>query len=682
MKAIRLLVILALTSFPLYAQKRVMAFNDLMAMRRVGAPQVSPDGRWVAYELSTIDYAANKRKSAIYLVPASGGAPQKITDGAKQDESPVWSPDGKWIAYVSDRATSTKQIYLYEVSGKRSVRLGNLENGAASVRWLPNGQGLVAVSDILADCGVAADCTKERNEKASSNPVKARVIDSLLYRHWNTWQAATRSHIVLVPLRMSTGSASTAGEVRDLTPGLFDAPPFSVGGGPNFDISPDSGELTYASNTEKDAALSTNSDLYVVSLTGGQARKITSRTGADDGPVYSPDGKWIAFRSQSRAGYESDLWELTLFDRRSGAIARVARDFPGAVNDIAWAPDSMSVFITSGEEQNVVISEVQLTTGVVRKLYDSGSVSGLSVDRTGQRLYFARASLSAPAEIFSIGRSGGIATALTRENESQLASLALGEVSDVWYEGAGGTRVQALLVKPPMFDATKKYPALVLIHGGPQGAWNDSWSFRWNAQMFAAQGYVVFMPNPRGSTGYGQKFVEEISGDWAGKVYIDIMNGIDRLVTFPYVDGTRLGAAGGSYGGYMVNWILGHSDRFKALVSHAGVYNLDSFYGVTEELWFPEWEFKGNPWDNSELYERWSPHRFVRNFKTPTLVVHGELDYRVPVGEGMQLFTALQRRGVPSRFLVFPDEGHWIGKPQNSKLWYSTVIDWLGRYLK
>ncbi|HXI14276.1 MAG TPA: S9 family peptidase [Thermoanaerobaculia bacterium] len=681
MKAIRLFVILALTTVPLYAQKRVITFNDLMAMRRVGAPQVSPDGRWVAYDLSTIDLPANKRKSAIYLIPAAGGTPQKITDGAKQDESPVWSPDGKWIAYVSNRDGATKQIYLYEVAGKRSVRFGNVENGAASVRWLPNGSGLVAVSDILADCGVAADCTKERNDKAASNPVKARVIDSLLYRHWDSWQGPTRSHIIHIPVRMS-GNSPSAGEARDLTPGMFDAPPFSLGGAPNFDVSPDSRELVYASNTDKDAALSTNSDLYVVPLTGGQPRRITSRTGADEGPVYSPDGKWIAFRSQSRAGYESDLWELTLFDRQSGAITRVARDFPGAVNDIAWAPDTRSVFITSGEEQNVVISEIQIPSGVVKKLYDNGSASALSIDRAGRRLYFERASMSAPAEIFSIGRSGGVATALTRENESLLASLALGEVSDVWYDGAEGARVQALLVKPPKFDAAKKYPALVLIHGGPQGAWNDSWSFRWNAQMFAAQGYVVFLPNPRGSTGYGQKFVEEISGDWAGKVYIDIMNGVDRLVAFPYVDAARLAAAGGSYGGYMVNWILGHNDRFKALVSHAGVYNLDSMYGVTEETWFPEWEFKGNPWDNPELYERWSPHRFVKNFKTPTLVIHGELDYRVPVGEGMQLFTALQRRSVPSRFLVYPDEGHWILKPRNSQLWYSTVTDWLGRYLK
>jgi dipeptidyl aminopeptidase/acylaminoacyl peptidase len=258
----------------------------------------------------------------------------------------------------------------------------------------------------------------------------------------------------------------------------------------------------------------------------------------------------------------------------------------------------------------------------------------------------------------------------------------MGETSDLWWTGADNAQVQGHLIKPPNFDPSKKYPAIVLIHGGPQGAWGDAWSYRWNPQIFASRGYVILMPNPRGSSGFGQKFVEEISGDWAGKVYTDIMNGVDKFAALPYVDATRMGAAGGSYGGYMVNWILGHTNRFKALVSHAGLFNLESFYGVTEELWFPEWEFGGAPWDKPEMYERWSPHRHVKNFATPTLVVHGELDFRVPIGEGLQLFTALQRRGVPSKLLYFPDEGHWVLKPQNSKLWHETVLGWFDSYLK
>jgi dipeptidyl aminopeptidase/acylaminoacyl peptidase len=271
---------------------------------------------------------------------------------------------------------------------------------------------------------------------------------------------------------------------------------------------------------------------------------------------------------------------------------------------------------------------------------------------------------------------------LTSDNDALLSQIAMSETSDVWWKGADGADVQGHLVKPPNFDPSKKYPAIVLIHGGPQGAWGDSWGYRWNPQIFAARGYVILMPNPRGSTGFGQKFVEDISKDWAGKAYVDIMNGVDTFAAMPFVDANRMGAAGGSYGGYMVDWILGHSNRFKALVSHAGVYNLESMYGVTEELWFPEWELGGNPWDNPELYEKLSPHKSAKNFATPTLVSHGEIDFRVPIDQGLQLFTALQRRGVPSKLLYFPDEGHWVLKPQNSRLWYQTVGDWFDQWLK
>jgi dipeptidyl aminopeptidase/acylaminoacyl peptidase len=303
----------------------------------------------------------------------------------------------------------------------------------------------------------------------------------------------------------------------------------------------------------------------------------------------------------------------------------------------------------------------------------------VAITRDGKTIYFEGSSLTRPADIYALKQ--GAATQITHDNDDLLWNIKMGATSDIWYAG-DNVQVQALIVRPPNFDASKKYPAIVLIHGGPQGNWADAWGYRWNPQMFAARGYVVFMPNPRGSTGYGQKFVEEISGDWGGKAYTDIMNGVDKLAAMPNVDPTRIGAAGGSFGGYMVDWILGHSDRFKALLSHAGVYNLTSMYGVTEELWFPEWEFKGNPWDNPELYEKWSPHLFAKNFRTPTLVSHGELDFRVPIDQGLQLFTALQRRGVPSKLLYFPDEGHWVLKPQNSKLWYQTFSDWFDQYLK
>ena len=651
-----------------------MTFNDMASIRRIGSPQLSPDGKWLVYVGTSVDLAANKSKSSLFLVPAAGGASRALTDAGHQDQSPMWSPDGKSIAFVSNRDGDTSQIYLVDVSGGAVKKAaGDLAGGVSAIKWLPDGSALLATSDIYPDCGVDPQCAKNHTDMAEASPVKARVIDSLLYRHWKSWQAPTRSHILYVPLR---------GTPLDLTPGKFDAPFFSLGGGDEFDISPDGKEVVYTRNIEDRPEISTNSDLFLVPIAGGQSRRLTTNKGADTSPHYSPDGKWIAYISQARAGYESDLWELTLYNRSTGAITRTAKDVANGVSSINWAPDSKSIFITAEEKSKEPIYEISLPGGSVRKIYGEGASDSVQVSPDGRTLYFAGSSLTRPADLFSVARSGGSATRLTHDNDTLLSTIKMGETSDIWYTGAENANVQALMVKPPNFDANTKYPGLVLIHGGPQGAWNDQWGYRWNAQMFAAAGYVVMMPNPRGSTGYGQKFVEEISGDWGGKAYTDIMNGLDKLAALPYVYPGRIGAAGASFGGYMVDWILGHTDRFKALVTHDGVYNLEAMYGATEELWFPEWEFHGNPWDNPELYQKWSPNRFVKNFKTPTLVVHGELDYRVPVSQGLELFTALQRRGVPSRLLYFPDEGHWVLKPQNSRLWYQTVTGWLDQYLK
>ena len=648
-----------------------ITFEEMASIRRIGAPNLSPDGKWIVYAASNIDLPGNYRKSAVYLIPSTGGASKQISDGVKQDEEPAWSPDGKTIAYVSNREGGAKQVYLYDVADGTTRKLSNLRGGAGSLKWTPDGTALLLVSDIYPDCGVEDDCSRAAAEAAEKRPTKAHVIDSLMYRHWNVWQEPTRAHIVYQPL---------SGAARDLTPGAFDAPPFSVGGGDEFDISPDGKEVVYARDTDAQPATSTNSDLFLVPLGGGEAKRITTRTGDDTSPSYSPDGKWIAWRSQSRAGYESDLWELWLYDRASGTTRRLISTFNDWVESATWSPDSKSLWITAPEKGHTAIYEVTLADGRLRRHFGEGTPGHIEISADRKTLYFDRSSLERPADIYSL-RDGKL-TQLTHDNDALLARVAIGDASDTWWTGADNAHVQGHLIKPPGFDASKKYPAIVLIHGGPQGAWGDAWSYRWNPQPFVSRGYVVLMPNPRGSSGFGQEFVEQISRDWAGRVYIDLMNGVDQFAALPYVDATRMGAAGGSYGGYMVNWILGHTDRFKALVSHAGLFNLQSMYGGTEELWFPEWEFGGTPWDNPELYEKWSPHRFVKNFKTPTLVTHGELDFRVPINEGIQLFTTLQRRGIPSRFIYFPDEGHWVLKPQNSKLWFDSVGNWFDRWLK
>jgi dipeptidyl aminopeptidase/acylaminoacyl peptidase len=664
------LVITLFVSTSVFAQ-HVMRFEDLAAIHRIGAPNLSPDGKWLAYDVSTPDLAANKSFSGVYLIPSAGGTPKLISDGKHQDNGAAWSPDGKTIAYVSNRDGGAHQVYLYDVAAGTSRKVSDVAGGAGTVKWIPDGSGVVIVSDIYPDCGVDPACIKDKTAAEANKPTKARVLTGLLYRHWKAWQEPTRSHIVYVPL--------SGGAPRDLTPGAFDAPPFSVGGGDEFDVSPDGKELVFARDTEQHPEVSTNADLFLVPIGGGDAKRITTRTGADTSPKYSPDGRWIAYRSQARAGYESDLWELWLYDRASGTSHRIGADFNDWIESVTWSPDSKSMFVIAPNQGRDRLYEVSLD-GKFLAIDGFGSTSAVAV--SSQTLYCARSALTGPAEIYAINKRTLAVERLTHENDALLTSISMGKTHDVFWTGAEGARVQGHLMAPPGFDPTKKYPAIVLIHGGPQGAWSDAWSYRWNPEMFAARGYVVLMPNPRGSSGFGQKFLEGVSGDWGGKAYVDIMNGVDMLAALPYVDGTRIGAAGGSYGGYMVDWILGHTDRFKALVSHAGVYDLKSEYGVTEELWFPEWEFKGNPWDNPELYQKWSPDNFVKNFKTPTLVTHGELDFRVPINQGLELFTALQRRGIPSKMVYFPDEGHWVLKPQNSKLWYQTVGDWFDQWLK
>jgi len=673
MKKTALILLSILVAASALGQVRGITVDDLLAIKRVGSPRLSPDGQWIAFDESTMDMKANGRRSAIHLLPSAGGASRAISDGVKQDEGPAWSPDGKWIAYVSNRDSAAKQVWLYDVANGMQKRVSNLEGGAGSVRWMPDGKGLLVVSDIYPDCGVDPVCIKAKTDAEAAQPSRGRIITSLLYRHWNAWASPTRSHIVYLPL---DGSAP-----RDLTPGAFDAPPFSLGGGDEFDVSPDGKELAFARNTDEHPELSTNSDVFIVPIAGGEPKRITTRRGGDLSPQYSPDGRYIAYRSQSRAGYESDLWELWLYNRATGQASRLAADFPNWIEEARWAPDSKSLYVIAPFQGADQLFEITLD-GKYALIPGFGSVGDFEVGKNNETLVEARSALTGPTEIYAIDKRSGKSERLTHENDALLTSVKVGMTRDFHWTGADGTKIEGHLVTPPDFDPSKKYPALVLIHGGPQGAWSDAWSYRWNPEIFASRGYVILMPNPRGSTGFGQQFTEEISGDWGGRVYTDIMNGVDAFAALPYVDGSRMGAAGASFGGYMIDWILGHTDRFKALFCHDGVFNLVSMYGATEELWFPEFEFKGNPYDNPELYEKWSPSNYVKNFKTPTLVVQGELDFRVPIDQGLQLFTALQRRGVPSKLLVFPDEGHFVLKPQNSKLWYTTALDWFDEWVK
>ncbi|MDX6445980.1 MAG: hypothetical protein QOH71_3054 [Blastocatellia bacterium] len=674
--AVSVMILLACVSIA-FAQERRFTIDDLLKVRRVSDPQLSPKGDQVAFTITDVDKAANKSTTQIYLVPLSGGEMRQLTNDEHSSSSPRWSPDGEKLAFVSAR-DGESQIWTIDVSSGALSKITSISSGAGDPIWSPDGKWLAFASDVYPECKDDA-CNKRRAEEVAASKVKAHVAERLLYRHWKSWKEGMRSHVFVV--------SSAGGEARDLTPGDFDAPPFSLGGPTDYAFSPDSKELAFVSNHDKVEAISTNADVWLVSVRGGAAKNITAANhGYDGSPKFSADGRFIAYRSQVTPRYESDRFRLMLYDRKTGRAQSITESLDSNVDEFTFTADSKWIYLGAEDRGRIAVYSLSVNGGPLKKILAEGANGDINVSPDGRTLVFSHSSMTRPNEIFTAAADGSGSTALTKANDALIAAFGLKAAEEVTWTGAMGAKVAGWIVKPANFNAKKKYPLAVLIHGGPQGAWLDNWGYRWNPQIFANAGYVVFMPNPRGSTGYGQQFVAEISGDWGGKVFTDIKNGVAQTAALPYVDRNRIGGAGASYGGYMIDWIEGHNNdprfQFKVLVSHDGVYNLTSMYGATEELWFTDWEFKGTPWTNKPMYERWSPHNFVANFKTPILIITNGLDYRVPEGEGLQMFTAVQRMGVESKLVDFPDEGHWVQKPANSAFWYNTVIGWLDKHLK
>ncbi|MDP9254714.1 MAG: S9 family peptidase, partial [Verrucomicrobiota bacterium] len=651
------------------------------------------------------------RISHLWIVPASGGESKRLNETPNHEERPRFSPDGKRLIWTS-KATDPTQIWMCDFDTGSGALKGkphqvtSISTGADGAIWSPDGKDIVFVSAVYPDCKDDA-CNKQRDEELSKSKVKAKIFTKLFYRHWNAFTEFKRSHLFVidgnadVADRNSTalsGRVSSAGKVekaavpRDLTPGDHDVPPFNLGGQDMYAISPDGQELAYTSNIDEVEATSTNNEIFIVPMTGPATagRKISTSPGSDSTPLYSPDGKYIAWRSQVRAGFEADKWRLFVQDRQSGKTRDLTEKFDRSVGSFVWLPESRSITFVAEDKGESPLFNVDLTGSAPISSAPRLHADDLTVTRFGA--FYSRMSAAAPNEIWAdhFPQETGMQQAaepkqITHMNDALLSQIDMQPLESFTFKGANDEEVQGFMVKPPGFDPNKKYPLKFLIHGGPQGAWGNSWTYRWNAELFASgppeAGYVVVMINFHGSTGYGQKFTDSISGDWGGKPYVDLMRGLDYVEkTYPFIDKNREAALGASYGGYMANWLLGHTDRFKCIVSHDGMFNSESAYGTTEELWFNEWEFGGPPWKKRELYRKYSPHLFADKFKTPTLVVHGQLDYRLDVSEGFQLFTTLQRLKVPSKMLYFPDEGHWVLKPQNSQLWYKTVNDWVDQW--
>ncbi|MFA5834518.1 MAG: S9 family peptidase [Bacteroidota bacterium] len=675
------IVLLLATCSILFLQsqtRRPLQLEDMFTIKRVSDPQLSPDGKTVAYVVSVVDKAANRTNSDIWLISVVGGDAKQLTNSPKADRHPRWSPDGKSIAFESNRDGSM-QIYTINIASGETKQITTISTEASSAIWSADGKKLGFVSAVFPEFSdklyTEADAlNKQKQDGRDNSKMKARVMTKLLYRHWDSWVDDKRQHIFVVNADGTNPHNATPGE-RDATP---TSSTFSTGD--DFSFSPDGKEIAITATPVpvREESWSTNHDILTVNLQTGERKQITANTAADVYPQYSPNGKYIAYRAQSRAGFEADRWQLMLYDRATGITKNLSPNFDTNIDAFCWASDSKSIYTSAEEKANTPLWSITID-GVVKKVFDNANNSDVNISADGKSIVFAHQTMSRPVEIWTANSNGSNAKQLTHVNDALFSHIEFSDPEYVWFDGANGTKVQMWIVKPPFFDSKKKYPLVYWVHGGPQGAFGNSWSYRWNQQLWAAQGYVIALPNPRGSTGFGQQFTDEISHDWGGKVYTDVMNGVAYMETQPYIDVTKMAAAGASYGGYMMNWINGHSDKFKTLVCHDGVFNFYSMYGVTEETWFDEWEH-GIPWETPD-YDKFSPHKYAQSFKTPTLIIHNELDFRVPVGEGLALFTTLQRKGVPSKLLYFPDEGHWVLKPQNSEMWHNTIFDWLKDYL-
>ncbi|WP_406700402.1 S9 family peptidase [Singulisphaera sp. Ch08] len=680
-----ILAILMLTT-PLLAAGRPMTIDDLLAVKSVSDPQVSPDGHWVVYVVSELDRATDKTNSDLWLVSTGGGDPKRLTTAPGSDNHPRWSPDGKTIAFTSTRGGSS-QVWLLPIDGGEARPLTKLPIDVAGPIWSPKGDQIAFAAEVYP--GKTPDETAAKDKEKEASKSKALVFDRLMIRHWSTWDTGKRNHVFLADVK--------TGEAVDLTPKLeVNAPPAPFGGSEEYVFSPDGKELAFTAEPLKDHAWSTNTDIWIVPTSGGEPKNLTAANpGGDTQPSFSPDGTRIAYLSQARAGFESDLWVLTVRNREDWSVEYKSQALDQPVLSYQWGTGRShertfegQIFAVVDDRGTESILQFDFAAPAKAEPHSQVRVKGgintaVQYAQPEKELVFLRGDAAHPNEIYKAKSDGSGLTQLTNHNGPLLSPLDLAKAEPFQFSGADGDKVSGWLIRPPGFDPQQKYPVLFLIHGGPQGAWHDEWHARWNYAMFAAPGYAVVAINPRGSTGYGQKFTDQISQDWTGRVYDDLMLGLDHaLKTYPFLDASRMAAAGGSYGGFMVNWIAGHSDRFKALISHAGVFDLTSKYGTTEELWFPEWEFGGTPWDKPEHYRDRSPSTFVKNFKTPTLVIHGALDYRVPDAQGLGMFTALQRQGIASRYLFFPDAGHWIVKPANRIVWWREIQEWLADHLK
>jgi dipeptidyl aminopeptidase/acylaminoacyl peptidase len=654
------------------AEKKPFTVDTMWAAHRVGTPVLTPDGTQALFTLGTYDADENRVLTDLWIVPVAGGQPRQLTTHRAADGAPDVSPDGTRVAFVSRRdADKAAQLYVLPLGGGEPERITDLPMDVSAPRFLPDGKRVVFSSHVVAGAE-APEETKKALEAREKNKVKARVTENRLFRFWDRWLTDDEyPHLFVVELATR--------KLTDLTPGsrrLFGL----QGGEPSFDVSPDGSQVAFEANASEPPYATLNTDVFVVPTAGGAVRNLTAANLANDSaPVWSPDGKTIAYGVEHKADGWPDQARLAVLDVASGKTTVLTEALDATAAGWRWLPGGLLAFQAELRGRTNLYA-VPASGGTPQLVHRGGAIAGIAVAQDGA-IVFQRSDVNRPPDLAVVRADGSGFRYLTNANQQLMAEAALGPVAEMTFEGANGDDVQMFVVYPPGFVKTKKYPLVQLVHGGPVGTFGDAWSFRWNPHAFAAPGYVVAMVNFHGSSSFGHAWIESILGAHADQPFTDVMKATDFLLAQGYVDETRMAAAGGSYGGFLVNWIAGHTDRFKALVSHAGVYSLLG-QSASDSTFGRHLSYGGYPFTNLANVERQSPNRSAAGFKTPMLILHGERDFRVPVTQGLELYGVLTAKGVPARLVYYPDENHWVLKGANSKHWYGEVLGWLDRWLK
>lgn len=652
----------------LWGQKRPIQIDDLFSLYTINDFKLSPDGEWIAYTAQKPDIEQNSINSDIFLVSSMGGTSRQLTTHAGYDGKPCWSPDGSLLAFISTR-NGTPQIYVLPMEGGEARQISNIPAGVQDFIWSPDGTYFAFVSEINPHID-KADTTLPN----PSDHENIQVIDHMPYRCQDKWLKRKRKHIFVMSF--------SGGPVWDVTSGDYDAPPLFLKSTQDFTFSPNGNEIAFVRNTDSLITSSTNNDIFVVPSKGGTIRRITLNPANDNQPVYSPDGKFLTFRSMRRSGCGTDQYDLMIYNRKTRALRNLTPGFDLDVGEICWVPASDRLYFTSEDQGRIAIFSVELKSGKIKGLVHQGCNTNILLSPDGSNLYFLRTYIDFPHEIFRTDEKGESILQLTFTNSDLLDKLEMNSVEDFWFSSFDNKMVHGLLLKPPFFDPTQKYPVIVLIHEGWNSSWKDEFHPYFNPQLFSSPGYVLLMINFRGSNGYGQDFRDGIIGKWGEIPYRDLMTGVEyALKKYPFLNGDRVAAFGATFGGYLTNWINVHTHPFRCFVSHATIIDPASLYGTTETQWFLEWEFNGTPSKNPRYYDRWNPLRYAENFSKPMLLSHGANDFLVPVDQTLETFTLLQQKDIPSKVLYFSDEGHYITKPQNIRFWWKTVLAWLDTWI-